>query len=160
MRGGVLPPALLFAALALMLPFASRRAMLPALGVAAVAAIAVANLPIPKPWTETMFIGCWISVIVTAALVHLRRGPDRLVAVPLALNAGAWAGGTVAVAGAGADLARALPVLLLALPGQWLVAHGRGIAVKVIASWLIAIAVLAATLATIPTPGYVQDHME
>lgn len=160
MRGGVLPPALLFAALAFMLPFASRRALLPALGVAAAAAIAVVNLPIPKPWTDAIFIGCWVSVIVTAALVHLGRAPGRGVAMPLALNAGAWAGGTVAVAGASSDLFKALPVLLLAVPGQWLVAQGRGIAVKVVASWLIAIAVLAATLATTPTPGYVQDHMQ
>ncbi len=160
MRGGVLPPALLFTALAFMLAFATRRSVLPALAAAAAAAIAAANLPLPKAWTEALFVGCWLSVIGTAALVHLKRGLDIDIAMPLALNAGAWAGATIAVAGMGADLAKAMPALLLALPAQWLVAHRGGIAIKVVASWLVAVAILAATLATVPTPGYVQDHME
>lgn len=127
----MLPPALLFAALVLMLAFASRRSALSGIGVAAIAAIAVANLPVPKPWTETVFVGCWFSVVVIAVLVHLKRGPGIAAAVPLALNAGAWAGGTFAVAGSGANLTKALQALLLVLPGRWLVAHRGGIAVKV-----------------------------
>jgi hypothetical protein len=41
------------------------------------------------------------------------------------------------------------------------VATKRQIVVKVFASWLIAIALLSATLqVTTPTPGYVPDHMD
>lgn len=160
MRGGVLPPALLFAALAFLLAFAPRRALLPALIAAAVVALVVSRLEVPAAWTEAVFVGCWLSVVVTAALVHLRRGAGVPGAVALAVNAGAWAGATTAVAGTTDDLLKALPVALMALPGQILVARRGGIAVKVVASWLVAVAVLAGMLATVPTPGYVQDHMQ
>lgn len=160
MRGGALPPALLFAALAFALAFAPRRAVLPAFAAAALAAIAAAFVAFPHHWTGALFAGCWISVIVASALVHLPRGLPGWVAVAVAVNAGLWAGATIAVAGAPVDLVRALPVLLLALPSRWLIAHRAGVAVKVAASWLIAVAILAATLPIVPTPGYVADHME
>jgi hypothetical protein len=49
----------------------------------------------------------------------------------------------------------------LCIPGAWLAAHPARIALKVAASWLIAVSVLAAAIPlTTPTPGYVQDHME
>ena len=160
MRGGALPPALLCAALAFALAFAPRRAVVPALVVVAVIAMAFASLPLRSAWTEAIFIGCWVGVVATAAAVHLPSGPGRALAVVLATNAGIWAGATVAVAGAPADLARALPVALLVFPARWLVAHRGAIAVKVVASWLIAVAILAGTLPIVPTPGYVADHME
>ena len=164
MRGGVLPPAMLFAALAFALAFAPRRALLAALPVAAVAALlvlaVVRNLDFAKPLTETLFIGCWASVIGTAATVHLRGGIGPRFALLPALNAGLWAGATVAISGDRLDLVKAMLALLLAFPAHWLVTLRGGIAVKVVASWLVAVAILAAALATVPTPGYVPDHME
>lgn len=160
MRGGALPPALLFAALAFALAFAPRRAVLPALLVAGVIALAAAFVPFPHRWTEALFIGCWISIILTSALVHLPRPLSAATVVAVAGNAGLWAGATIAVGGAPIDLVRALPVLLLVLPSRWLIGRHAGVAVKVAASWLIAVAILAATLPIVPTPGYVADHME
>lgn len=160
MRGGVMPPALLFAALAFALAFAPRRVLLPGLAALVLVAAAIHALPIPKAWTEAVFVGCWLSVIGTAAMVHLRAGAGPRLAFALAVNAGAWAGATVAVSGVGLDLLKAFAVLVLLVPARWLVAHRGGIAVKVVASWLVAVAILAATLATMPTPGYVPDHME
>ncbi len=78
----------------------------------------------------------------------------------LGINAGGWAGATVAIAGTSLDVAKAAPWLALVAPGAWLVATRRGVAVKVVSSWLIAIAVLAAVLPIVPTPGYAPDHME
>lgn len=160
MRGGVLPPAILFAALAFALAFAPRRMLLPALGVAAVFALGVSTVPFTKTWTEAIFICCWVSVALTAALVHLSRGLSAPLALTVAANAGLWAGATVSISGTLADLAKALPIVLLALPAAWLAAHRGGIAVKVAASWLIAVAILGGTLPIVPTPGYVADHME
>jgi ABC-type proline/glycine betaine transport system permease subunit len=160
MRGGVLPPALLFAALPFALGFAPRRALPAALDATLAAAVALYALPIPQALTEIVFVGYRASVMGTAAMVHLGSGIGLRLAVPLGINAGAWASATVAVSGVCADLVKALPVLLLVLPSQWLVAHRGGIAVKVVASWLVAAAILAATPATVPTPGYVPDHME
>jgi len=132
MRGGALPPALLFVALVFALAFVPRRAVLPALVIAGLVALAAVFVPLPHSWTEVLFAGC----------------------------AGLWAGATIAVAGAPVDLARALPVVLLVLPSRWLIGLRAGVAVKVAASWLIAVAILAATLPIVPTPGYVADHME
>ncbi len=160
MRGGALPPALLFAALAFALAFAPRRAVVAALPLAGLVALAAAFMPFPQRWTEGLFIGCWISIILTSALVHLPRRLGSRPALLIAANAGLWAGATIAVAGAPADLARALPLVLLVLPSRWLIEHRAGVAVKVAASWLIAVAILAATLPIVPTPGYVADHME
>lgn len=160
MRGGVLPPALLFAALAFALAFAPRRVMLTALALVPLPAVLIASVDFPKAWVEAIFVGCWLSVFATAALVHLLRPLGLAAAMALALNAAIWAGATIAVAGTAADLLKALPVLLIAVPAQWGVAKGAGIAVKVIASWLVAVAVLAGALAAVPTPGYVSDHME
>lgn len=160
MRGGVLPPALVLAALAFALAFAPRRIIWPALGLAAAAAVVTALLTLPHGWTGAIFVVCWATTIVAAASVHLPRGLGGRIAVLLALGAGIAAGATIAVAGTHADLARALPVALLVWPARWLASHKGAIAVKVAASWLVAVAILVGTLPIVPTPGYVADHME
>jgi hypothetical protein len=127
---------------------------------AVVAAGLVAQLPLRPAWVEAIFLGCWASTVATAALVHF---PHRLTGrrpALIGINAGAWAGATVAIAGTTLDLAKAAPWLALVVPGAWLVATRRGVAVKVVSSWLIAIALLAAVLPIVPTPGYAPDHME
>ena len=160
MRGGALPPAILCAALAFMLVFAPRRAIWPTIGVLAAALLIAAVLPWPRGWVEVVFIGCWASVVVTALLVHLPGGVPVTLALIAGINAGVWAGATIAEAGSLADAMRALPCLLLVLPARWLAARGASVAVKVASSWLVAVAILAATLPIVPTPGYVPDHME
>ncbi len=160
MRGGVLPPALLFAALAFALAYAPRRARLPAIVAALAAAFAVAQAPLAPHWVEYVFFGCWASVIVSAASIHLRRPIGPSVAIALGANAGVWAGATIALLGTTLDLVKATPLLALVIPAAWLVASRRGIALKVAGSWLIAIAALAMVLPIVPTPGYAPDHME
>ena len=67
----------------------------------------------------------------------------------------------IALAGAPIDLLASLPLALLCLPGAWLVSRRGSIAVKVAASWLIAVALLAISLQMAPvTPGYRPDHMD
>ncbi len=160
MRGGVVPPALMFAALACMLAFAPawRRG---AAGLAALAtAFTVAQLSLPPKSVEIVFLGCWASLIATAAMVHFGGHLSGYRPLAFAINAGAWAGTTVAIAGTTLDLVAAALWLALAAPFAWLVASGRGVAVKVVSSWLIAIALLAAVLPIVPTPGYAPDHLE
>ena len=161
MRGGALPPALLFAAFGLALAFAKRRSLLPAILATAVIAALVSFVPIGGQWADPCFLGCWISVLIAAVSVHLPRGLGPRLAILLAVDIGVWGGAVIAVAGKPLDLALSAPWLLLALPAGWLVRTKRQIAVKVLASWLIAVSLLAATLQiTTPTPGYVQDHMD
>lgn len=161
MRGGALPPALLCAALGLALAFATSRARLVGLLALVLSAIPMAFVPVDPAWKDAVFDGCWVGVILAAASVHLPRGLGARTAAILALNGGLWAGAVIAEAGTPVDLAKSLPVALISFPGAWIVGRGRGIFLKVAAGWLIAIALLAWTLAlVVPTPGYVPDHMD
>jgi hypothetical protein len=118
-------------------------------------------LPVPEIWLEGVFLGCWISVIVTAANVNFVRGPSQWVAVALSLNAGLWASAVISLSGSRIDLLEALPCVLIFFPASWVVARYGSIPVKVVSSWIIAVAILAATLQLLPvTPGYLPDHIE
>jgi hypothetical protein len=161
MRGGVLPPALLFAALGLSLAFAPRRAWVPSLLALFATLAALAFLPLPHVWLEGIFLGLWTSVIATAASVHLGRGLNLRAALALSINAGVWASAVASVSGSRLDLLEALLFVLLFLPASWVVRRYASIPVKVVSSWVIAVAVLAGTLQLLPvTPGYLPDHLE
>jgi hypothetical protein len=161
MRGGVVPPALLFVALGLALAFAPRSAWAPSLLALFASLAAFTFLPVPQVWLEGVFLGCWISVIATAASVHLSRGISPHAALALSLNSGVWASAVTCLSGSRLDLVKALPCVLIFLPASWVVGRHAAIAVKVVSSWVIAVAVLAATLQLLPvTPGYLPDHME
>lgn len=161
MRGGALPPALLAAALGFALAFAPRRVAPLAIALFIGVAIAASFLAIGDDLADPVFYGCWASVIATAACVHLPKGLPRNASLLLAANAGVWAGAVIAVAGAQLDLLKALPWIIVCLPAAWIIRRGGRIAIKVVASWLIAVALLAAALPTVtPTPGYAPDHME
>jgi hypothetical protein len=161
MRSGVLPSALLFAALGLALAFAPRSIRRPSF-LALLAGIGTSSVvPIPGTWTEGVFFGCWISVIATAVSVHLVRGVSRFGAVALALNAGIWAGAVGSLSAARLSVLLSLPCVLIVIVASWLVDRRNSVAVKVVSSWIIAVAALAATLQLLPvTPGYLPDHME
>lgn len=160
MRGGFLPPGMLCLALGLALAFVPLRLAVQCALLLVVAAVGVWTLAPPASLIEAVFIGCWVSVIATAATTYLPRPLPRLVAYGVSLNAGLWAGAVVAVAGVGRDLVLALPLVVVFVLGRQMVTRGWSIALKVVASWLIAVATLAAMLPLTPTPGYVPDHME
>jgi hypothetical protein len=161
MRGGVVPPALLFLALGLALAFAPRRVW----GLSLLAFLATlaagAFVHVPQSWLERAFFACWVSVIVTAASVHLGRRLKPWAVIALSVNAAVWASAVVALSGSKLDLLKALPCVLIALPASWVVGRYTSIPVKVVSSWVIAVAILAATLQLLPvTPGYLPDHLE
>lgn len=160
LRGGFLPPAILIAALGLVLAFIPLRRALLAGGVMLLATLAAWLLSPPLSWIEPIFVGCWLSVIMTAGLVHRPLNLPPALILIAAINVGVWAGLVTAVAGKGRDLGIALPFVLLLFVGRPIVARGWGIGVKVVASWLTAVAILATMVSLTSTPGYVQDHME
>ncbi|ESQ90306.1 hypothetical protein ABAC460_09125 [Asticcacaulis sp. AC460] len=164
MRDPLLPQIMLAAALGLALSYTERGTARQAAGICVVAAIATALLPLPGFPTDLAFAAGWLSVLATAASLHLPE-PWRLRAGPWlgrgqALNAGLWVGLLNHMTLSPFGLAFALPFVALMLPGAWLIGRGWGIAIKVAASWLIAIAVLQIALGFVPTPGYEADHME
>lgn len=161
MRGGPLPPALLCGALGLALAYTRRQAWAVSLLALVVTAAAVAAAPVPREWLEGVFLGGWMSVVASAAMVHLRRGLSPGGALALSFNAGLWSGAEIALAGSRLDLAKALACALLLAPAAMMVGCRVSIIVKVISSWLIAVAILAATLQFLPvTPGYMPDHLD
>jgi len=161
MRSAALAAAMICGTLGLALAFAPRRARWLCLIVLATNAVAFTGIGSPDSWREAIFLCSWISVVLAAGATYLPRGIDTRIAFALSLNAGAWTGAVIAVAGSPIDLAKALPCAAVAWPAVWLAEHRASIAVKVVSSWLIAIAALAAMLHVVPvTPGYLPDHLE
>lgn len=123
-------------------------------------ALLVSLVPISEQFEVVAFTGLWLSVAATAAFAIFPRVPTIKLEFPLAINAGVWAGGLATVSSTKAGLVLAFPFGLVFILGQWLGRIGYGVAVKVLASWVIAIAMLAFFVTLIPTAGYEADHME
>lgn len=160
MRGGFLPPSILIAALGLALAFVPLRRALMASVLMILVALATWWIAPPVRLIEPIFVACWLSVIVTAGLVHRPQKLPAALFLVAAGNVGLWAGAVTSVAGKGRDLLIALPLVYLFLLGQPIVMRGWGIGLKVVASWLTAVAILATMVSLTPTPGYQPDHME
>ena len=160
MRGGALPPALLCAALGLALAYAPPRARAAAVLILWIAAPLAALVNFAPRWEEAVFLACWAGVILAAASVHLPRGLRTNLALTQALVIAVLAGAVTTTAGSLPALLTALPCVLVTIPAAWLISQGQGVAVKIVSSWLIAIALLSAALPLTPTPGYEPDHLE
>jgi hypothetical protein len=161
-RDGAFPPALLFAAAGLALAFTRRTERAASLLALAASAAAASFMPIPRSWLEGVYLALWTSVITTAASVHFAAALGRRsVALALSLNAGYWAGAVVHLSGSRAELLSALPCALIAFPASFIISRHSSVPVKVVSSWIIAVAVLVAALQLLAvTPGYLPDHLE
>lgn len=160
MNAGILPICLLFLAVGLSLSFAALRGALIGAAVLIAAALLAASLRPAQGALEPLFVGLWISVIATVGLMHLPNRIALVWAVATGINAGAWAGALAASSSLRWQMLFALPILLIMLPGRWLVERGHGIGLKVVGSWVVAIATLAIFVSLTPTPGYKPDHMQ
>ncbi|MBA3667386.1 MAG: hypothetical protein H0W65_06655 [Sphingomonas sp.] len=159
MNGGLVPLFLLSATLALMLSFAPIR--MTSLGLLAFAAITPLLFLMSGALSSTIiFLGLWASMIATALVVYLPIARWSAAILPLCLNAGFWMGAYAALYSDRAGLALGLVPALLAFPVKWLIRRKFDIVIKVVASWMIAIASLSMFVSLMPTPGYKLDHME
>jgi hypothetical protein len=159
-NAGALPMALQLLALVFALAFAPQKAVMPALFLMSLVAAVAFACPVTGKWETVLFLGSWAGLVLVVLTVHLPAGPTQAVSLILGANTGLWVGTIAAASDMPSDVMKVLPLALLVLPARWLVAHRGGIAIKVAASWLIAVAILCATLPIVPTPGYVADHME
>jgi hypothetical protein len=158
MRDAITPSALLFAAVGLALAFAPRSAWLPSLCALACTLAVFFVVSLPRGWVDAYFLGCSLSVIVTAGSIQIFRNIAASAAVALSINTGVWVS---ALAGAHLHELAALPCLLFVLPSAWVTRRHGPIQVKITSSWLIAIAALTVLLQFLPvTPGYIPDHLE
>ena len=129
MRSGVLPSALLFAALGLALGCAPRTVWAPSLLALFAVLTAFSFVLVPRHWLEGVYLACWTSVIATALSVHFIRGLGQWVALALSLNVGVWASAVVHLSGSRLDVLKALPCVLMVFPASWLVNRGASIPV-------------------------------
>jgi hypothetical protein len=148
-------------ALGLAVAFSPQRAWLLSIAVLGASAIVIALTAVPPGWAEGVFMGCLISIAATAAVVHVPKGLSMRAVVVLSINAGIWVGAVTALSGPRSDLVKTLPCVLALLPAAFFIGRRAPIVVKVVASWLVAVAILAGTLQVLPvTPGYLPDHLE
>ena len=160
MNGVELAPGVLFAATGLALSYAAHwRLLVLGLAVLLGAMFGAASLALGPAPIGAVLTACWIGVVGAALCVHLPARLGLAAVLALGLNAGVWGGLAVAAEGRPAVLVMTLPWTLLCLPGAVLVSRGRGVAVKVVLSWLAAAAVLSLGLNMTPTLGYEPDHM-
>lgn len=160
MNAGILPICLLFLALGLTLSFAGIRGALLGTTGLLVATLVAASLKPAQGALEPVFVCLWVSVIATIGLMHLPNRIALVWAATAGVNAGAWAGALAAISSLRPQMLFALPIMLVTLPGLWLVDRGYGIALKVVGSWVVAVATLAIFVSLTPTPGYKPDHMQ
>lgn len=155
-----LPALLGFVSLGMSLGFARPAIRLWALLLAALAALVAYQLPLAGTLAGTIYLACWGSIVLASASVFLPRGVNTAVATVLAIAVGGSAGAVAGTQEAAPQLALASAGAAVMLPARWLVRRGNAIALRVAASWLIAIAFLSASLTLVPTPGFEADHKE
>jgi hypothetical protein len=149
MRDAGLPAVLLCLAYGLAAGSGGRTLWRTGVGALSSTAIAVVLASPPHGWLDVAFLGCWASVLLCAisVLVGVRAGAAA--ALALSVNAGLWCGAVIATAGSPRNLCTALPCTLTVL-----LAGGGGastrIGDKIAASWLGAVALLAAALQFLP----------
>ena len=161
MRGGIAAAMLLCAAFGVALAFAPRRVWAACFPMVALAATCGFALELPREAIGAVFLCGWLSVIACAATVHLPRGWSPRLAMALAIDAGLCSGAMLSFEGRWYHLPASWLCMLALVPALLAVRWRVPVAAKVMSSWLIAIAVLAATLPYLPvTPGYLPDHLE
>jgi hypothetical protein len=127
----------------------------------AMIATMMAFVPQPSSFTDAAFLGCWVSSVINSLSVHVPQKYRENFVLVLALNTGIWVGAVISLSAPKVDLAAALACTLCMFPAGWMLRRNQSIALKVVSSWLVAVAFLAATLQFLSvTPGYRPDHLD
>jgi len=160
MNGGIVPSLLVCVTIGLLLSFTTGRVAWFAIAAMIATAAISAMFSLPQSLATAIFVGVWATIIVAAALTYFPPTMAQRWALPIAAIAGVGIGSLGSLSGRKVDLVLAIPISLLFVSGRWVVARGYGLANKIVASWMIAIAMLSAFVSLTPTPGYKPDHME
>jgi hypothetical protein len=162
MTGALVAAGLLLAVVAFALAFASSRGMASGAGAAALTCLTMVEL-VPTQLFQWAFAGCWVSLILTALLVYFPMPQRRFAWVGplLGVNGGVWAGTVIATEASLADSLPVVLVLLLCVPARLMVGRGWSLALRIVTSWLLAVALLVGSIPLLVVhPGYVPDHKE
>jgi hypothetical protein len=159
MRDSMVPAALVFAALALMLGFTPRKLAAAATALAILAAVLASRLQWQSAYGDAAVLACSVVVAILAVRTYWPRPTDAAAVLFLAALAGVVSGISIALAATPANLWQPILPSVLLVPAWLAVRHGYAVAPRVVMSWLLAVAVLAAILPYVVShPGYVADH--
>ena len=158
-NGGIVPLLLLGFTIGLMLVRTPGAAALLALAGFAVTALATFFLALTVA-PGTIIPGLWLVMIAAGITLFLPARRIAFATLPLALAAGFFLGNWTLPSGDVGGLLLAVALAALCLPAIWVGANRFDIVLKVVASWMIAIASLSLFVSLIATPGYEPDHMD
>ncbi len=158
---GTLPALLIAAAFGIAIASAHAQVRWNSLVVFVVTGASDAFATIPLAWSERVHLEAWIAIVSCSVSVHLAKALEIRVAIVLATMAGATGGAVVSVVHERASIVLLAFVALTTCLAARAAVRRVPLAPKVVSSWLIAVAMLAATLQMLPiTPGYMPDHLE
>ncbi|MFN2474615.1 MAG: hypothetical protein ABR588_11955 [Sphingomicrobium sp.] len=160
MRDGAVPAIALCLALGILLAYAPRRALLAAIVAIALVAIAVSAIVLPLEWQAYVVIACWAGTLLFALAIYVARPIPLTAAVLAAVLAGLMVGALTSEIGRPTVLALALPCVLVSLPASWLVQRRKAIVLKVLTSWIVAVAILSTGLTLAAGVNAGADHLE
>ncbi len=159
MRDGTLPAGMALVLAALMLGYLPRRTALIGVIITALVAAVASLFPLSRAQGETMIVASCVMVAVDSLAVYWPGRASRPVVLGLSALTGLVAGLTLATASSLPMGYLALLALSTVLPASLAAHNGLGVAPRVVASWLVAVALLAAVLPFATShPGYVPDH--
>jgi hypothetical protein len=158
MRDVTLPAAMTLMMAGLMLGSQSANSAIAAALLAGGMAVLLSLATIPLSG-ETAIIACCLTTALVGLTVYWSHMLQSRTVIVVALIAGIVAGLALGVTTGSSRAYPAILGLLTVLPASIAERKNFGIARRVVASWLVAVAVLAAVLPyVIAHPGYVPDH--
>ena len=159
MTDSALPAAMVFAALGLMLSFAARTIAAISIALAVLMAFVVSHMGSDTIVHQAATIACWGVISIMAVLTFWPRRWSAPITIAVSVAAGLVAGAVVATAVTPPKLWQAMTVILVVLPATIAVERGYTMVPRVVMSWLLAVAMLAALLPYVVShPGYIPDH--
>ncbi|MET0231312.1 MAG: hypothetical protein ABW186_10310 [Rhodanobacteraceae bacterium] len=158
---GTLPALLVAAAFGIAVAYAPLASRWIGMLAFVVAATLIAFVPIPAGWSERVHLGCWIAIVTCCIRIHFPGAIGTRGAVVLAIAAGAVGGSVDSLQNMRTGVALLALIATATCFASRAAASCMPLAPRILSSWLIAVALLAATLQSLPvTPGYLPDHLE
>lgn len=163
MKGEALAAGLLLATLAFALAFVTRRIAVAAVGLATVIMVSVAFVGTAGEGSNVLFAACWLTLIVLALSVYWPGRAQRHAWLPFvgAAVAATIAGLLFASGNAWLSLPMAVGLAAATAGAGIVVSRGWSIALRVVTSWLLAVALLVGAIPHLVVhPGYEPDHRQ
>ncbi len=160
MRDGALPAVLLCLAFGMAICRQQRHNIALALIILAIGAAATSALVFPDELAAPTAIASAALTVLFVIAVYSGRALHPALAAALGVAAGALIGALTSFTGQASLLLFALPATLVAFPAAWLAHTGRAIALKVIASWILAVSLLSICLTFAQGVSAGSDHLD